>query len=429
MHFSRVCSEALSSDLLTGPKIRFVVESSKITQRNESPIRWSCKAAKQSENSNTFSSSFGSFSRAFTVDSQRKHVYLNERWKKEVQIIPSTQSRFQLSRIMALEASEFAAQDFISIMPDNVNFFEYLLKTGSGNNYGKIISRLLLHLKGVIAKFVLSVDEHASSILDREDIEHWFLFLSRNGVKDLTLWKRTGPPLMLPTHFFSCLELKHLKLFFCVFIPPASFHGFPNLKTLELDLVILKSSELGKFISRCPLLEILNMRLRRSLLVGCLPKLEELDLDFVKCKFTQGDSKRRSPTAFPCLKALKLSRIDLGNGIMVSCAFELIKSFPNLQTLEITSVEYDAAPAPIICSPEVDHNTTALLQLRSVVFTYLKGSENEVCLIKYLLASSPFLKKIEIRPHSVLVSDEKFMFATKLLKLHRASQEVDIDLY
>ncbi|KAI3796247.1 hypothetical protein L1987_38914 [Smallanthus sonchifolius] len=440
--------------------------------------------------------------------------------------ILSLSLRFQLSRIMEHKASVFAPQDIISNMPDIVvthildrlpvqdavktgilsrnwrfkwtmlsrlvfdeMFFLYLFKTNHISEFGRIVSRLLL-LKGAITKFVLCIEEqcYSVSVLDDEDIAHWILFLSRNGVKDLTILKMHGPRLKLPTHLFSCIMLKHLKLFYCCFDPPPSFHGFPNLLSLELGLVQFESGKLGEFLTRCPSLEILNMRYRRFFLevlmsryqqnslepmnmdifsvgkvkldeiakvanlkmlslslchlnntvitnsntifelLGFLPKLQELDLDFVKCKFTEGGAKKRSPTAFLCLKALKLSTIDLDDGIMLSCAFELIRSFPNLQTLEIKASDWDDGPTPATCSIDLDYNTMGLLQLQSVVFTYLKGSENEVCLIKYLLGCSPFLKKIVIRHRSFLLSDEKLVFARKLLKLHRASPVVDIDL-
>ncbi|XP_076927946.1 uncharacterized protein LOC143591698 [Bidens hawaiensis] len=160
-------------------------------------------------------------------------------------------------------------------------------------------------------------------------------------------------------------------------------------------------------------------------LVGSLPNLQELHLDLSMCNPpTEEAAGTRSPTAFPCLKALKLTDIDLGN------AFEMIRSFPNLQTLEINACNENDDSAPAVSFPEVDCNTMGPLQLRSVVFKNLEGSENEVRLIKYLLACSPFLKKIVIRPNSLLVPpfDEK-LFARKLLKLHRASPTAEIDLY
>ncbi|KAK1425519.1 hypothetical protein QVD17_20872 [Tagetes erecta] len=348
------------------------------------------------------------------------------------------------------------------------NFFIYLSDTNDEKNYGRIISMFLLHLKGDITKFVLYIGGSCYSVL-AEDISLWILFLSKKGVKDLTLDKRHSLPLKLSTHLFSCLELKHLKLVSGRFDPPTSFHGFPNLLSLELCSVYFESGKFGEFFTRCPELEILNMgcpftggrrfpegkvklveiaklanlkilslslcNLENTIntsiifqLVGFLPKLQELHLDFRKCKFTVEDgAKKCLPTTLPRLKALKLSTIDLGDNWMSSCTFEMVRSFSDLHTLEITS-NLDAVPIPTTCFLEIDYDTMGMLQLRSIVFTYCKGSENEIRLIKYLLACSPFLKEIVIRPYTRLSVAEKYIFSRKLLKLYRASSVVDIEL-
>ncbi|XP_076919830.1 F-box/FBD/LRR-repeat protein At1g13570-like [Bidens hawaiensis] len=313
------------------------------------------------------------------------------------------------------------------------NFFKYLSKKEvEKKDYGRIISRILLHIKGGITKFVLYIDERC---LDDVDVNHWFLFLSNKGVKDITLWKRVlyMPPHKLHTHLFSCLELKHLKLVQCCFDPPASFHGFPNLLSLELPHVAPLIKKLGKFFTQSPKLEILKLGItlpRHNVtlaeiaklsnlkklsmilfdplftitsssdiieLMGSLPKLQKLHLDFASFEMIliEGVANKRFSIAFPCLKTLKLSRTCLDDGMKLSCAFELIRSCSNLQTLEITTTHWDIGPPPL-----EDYNTTGLLQLQSVMFQYLKGSENELCLLKYLLASSPFLKQVVIHSHS-----------------------------
>ncbi|KAJ0837869.1 putative F-box domain, leucine-rich repeat domain superfamily, F-box-like domain superfamily [Helianthus annuus] len=409
-------------------------------------------------------------------------------------------------RIMELDhgahkAARLALQDVISSMPDKVitnildrlplqdavrtdvlsknwrfkwtmlsqlvfddNFFEYLSKTEGKDNHLRIISRFLLHLKGAITKFVLYIEKMRK--FDDDDINHWILFLSKNGIEDLTFKLLDKTPFKLSTHLFSCLQLKHLKIYNCIFNPPPGFHGFPNLLSLELYPNAEKSSDVGDFAIKCRLLEILKLRyilkagrvklveiaklknlktLALSLydldnkmitssdtifeLLDSLPKLQELYLNFQVCKLTESGAKKNFSTAFPCLKALKLA-MYLDNAVKLSCAFELIRSFPNMETLEITTYAgwYDSL-APPICSPEVEYNTIGLLQLQSVFFTYCSGSENEVCLIKYLLACSPFLKKIVMRPHSQLEYSKKLTFAMKLLELHRASPVAEIKLF
>ncbi|KAJ0439798.1 putative F-box domain, FBD domain, leucine-rich repeat domain superfamily [Helianthus annuus] len=400
---------------------------------------------------------------------------------------------FILVRIMELihgthKASKFAPQDFITKMPDNVvtnildrlpvqhavrtsilsrswrfkwtmlsqlvfdkMFFKYLRKSKGKNNHGGVISRLLLHLSGAITKFVLCIDDE----LDAEDINHWILFLSRKGIKDLTIRNGDDTPLMLPTHLFSCLELKHVHLFNCCFNPPPTFHGFPNLLSLDLGMDFEENVQLGEFFTKCPLLEILTIDDRSQVgkvnvvelakiknlkvlslqfcdldisifeLVGSLPKLQELHLNFEDYDLIEvGDGKRFSAT-FPCLKVLKLSRMCLDDDTELSYAFELIRSFTNLQTLEIT-VANDWYVGP---PPHINYDATGLLQLRSVKFECLKGSENELCLIKFLLACSPFLQKIVIHSHPYIGPDERMMFAKKLLMLHRASPAAEIDIF
>ncbi|KAF5762061.1 putative F-box domain, leucine-rich repeat domain superfamily, F-box-like domain superfamily [Helianthus annuus] len=402
-----------------------------------------------------------------------------------------------LVRIMKLthrkrKASKFAPQDFISSMPDNVVtnildrlpvrhavrtsilsrswrfkwtmlsqlefdrvFFGCLMQHKGENDCGGVISRLLLHIEGVIEKFVLSMFDVKHINYRVENINHWILFLSTKRIKDLTLDIGNWTPVKMPTHLFSCVELKHLKLRNCSFNPPSTFHGFPNLLSLELYMVRFKSGELGEILTRCPLLETLDLGYLYSTrsvklveiaksenlktlslrlcdldtetiissstifeLVGFLPKLEELSLDFAKCQLTEAGAKKKFPTA--SLKTLTLSRIDLSNVHMRSCVFEVIRNFPNLQTLIISSIYRKTDSVPI---PE-EYNTTGL---RRVVFECLEGSENEVYLIKYLLLCSPFLEKVVIRGGEWFMSRKRLKFARKVLKLHRASTVAEID--
>ncbi|KAI7754364.1 hypothetical protein M8C21_006052 [Ambrosia artemisiifolia] len=314
------------------------------------------------------------------------------------------------------------------------HFFAHLSETEDKDNHVRVISRILLQLKGAITKFVLSIDDHGYSVINDEDISHWILFLSQKGIKDLTIGKKNVLLfLKLPTHLFSCLGLKHLKLFNCPIHRPTTFHGFPNLLSLDLSLVEFKRWKFEEFVMRCPLLENLKVNVCGSVKLDDIAKLgnlKTLSLVLVNAeKMTNTSSS--SSSIFKLLGYLpKLEELELD--------FVWCNSFPNLQMLEILASDWDDWSTPAIIPPEVDYNT--MLQLRSVVFTYCRVTENEVRLLKYLLACSPLLKKIVIRPYSSLENidispykslgpAEKFMFAQKLLKLHRASSVVDIDLY
>lgn len=93
---------------------------------------------------------------------------------------------------------------------------------------------------------------------------------------------------------------------------------------------------------------------------------------------------------------------------------------------------YDVPP-PTLCSSElVDYSRTGQLQLRSVMLNNIRGTDNELFLMKTLLACSPLLKKMVIFVNSSQFFDGArgcLMFATKLLKLHRASPIAEIDTH
>ena len=74
-----------------------------------------------------------------------------------------------------------------------------------------------------------------------------------------------------------------------------------------------------------------------------------------------------------------------------------------------------------------------MLQLQYVVFSFFKGSETEVCLIKCILACSPSLEIIAIFPAGPFQASvgEKgmLMFDSKLLELPRASPIAEVKIY
>ncbi|KAJ0439829.1 putative F-box domain, leucine-rich repeat domain superfamily, F-box-like domain superfamily [Helianthus annuus] len=281
-------------------------------------------------------------------------------------------------------------------------------------------------------------EDVVTHILDRLPVQDAVKtsILSRNWRFKWTMLSQ----LVFDDNFFDYLTKTNGESMFWRTISRLPLNQRMILETMKIDLFSVGKGKLV-LLAKLANLKILslslchldNMTITNSSstfdLVRFLPKLQELDLDFAKCQFTEGGAEKRSLTTFPCLKTLKLSRIDLCNGIMLSCTFELIRSFPNLHTLEITTTDLVYDPIPAVCSSDVDYNTTGLLQLRSVDISPSRASANEVCLIKYLLACSPFLKRIDLRPHWSLLSDEISWFARRLLKLCRISPTAGIDLH
>lgn len=91
------------------------------------------------------------------------------------------------------------------------------------------IDRVFLLHKGRIEKFKLS----SSKLQSCSDIDHWMLFLSINGIK----------------------ELNHLELHGCIFKPPPAFDGFNNLKSLDLQRMTFVECTFESIIFSCLLLE------------------------------------------------------------------------------------------------------------------------------------------------------------------------------
>ncbi|XP_071729091.1 F-box/FBD/LRR-repeat protein At1g13570-like [Rutidosis leptorrhynchoides] len=348
-------------------------------------------------------------------------------------------------------------------------FYEYLVGLGMNNWYDvrNIISRLFLHLKGPITKFVLYIP--SGMVFNVEDINDWIMFLSRNGVKEFTLNNMHVIPLKLSTHIFSCVELESLTLDNSCLRSPPTFCGLPNLLRLDLGTVVFENTSLGEIISRSPSLEILRFgrhdrvgkiklvdivkfeNLKRLLfplcsldqtaitsclivdLGSCFPNLQVLCLDFQNFQFLGNlVGKKWISTSFSCLENLTLYRIDFSCKINLMFAFELIRFSPKLQGLVITAKHNDAVPHSANFSAELNSIQLRLPQLRNVVLRSFQGSENEILMIKIILAGSPSLKKINIFPESsqVLSGDNgRLMVATKLLKFFRASTTAEVEIY
>nr|GEV23660.1 F-box/FBD/LRR-repeat protein At1g13570-like [Tanacetum cinerariifolium] len=167
-----------------------------------------------------------------------------------------------------------------------------------------------------------------------------------------------------------------------------------------------------------------------KLLMEFPPKLEELTLDFCKCKAKTIAENRVSSSVLFCVKSLTLRNVDFRSGIEASSIFQLIFSSPNLLTLEIEATFETEGPQSAL---NYDFASMRQLQLQSVYLQFIRDSKNEVCLIKSLLACSPVLQKMVLffvpYPLSAQEDKAKLAFALKLLKLKRTSPIAQIEFY
>nr|XP_043619086.1 F-box/FBD/LRR-repeat protein At1g13570-like isoform X1 [Erigeron canadensis]XP_043619087.1 F-box/FBD/LRR-repeat protein At1g13570-like isoform X1 [Erigeron canadensis] len=275
-------------------------------------------------------------------------------------------------------------------------------------------------------------------------------------------WRAT--PVKLPTHLFSCLELKQLCLHNCVLPPLPYFRGFPKLLSLTLINVRFQDHKCGELIAQSPLLEtleILNSELKRDVKlveiaklenvkmlslslclldkmtipsvfqhVSLLPKLQELYLSFRNSKFLPNDvAKNPVFTTYPFLKALDLMKLYIGNNSMSSRDFGVLFDRVNLQTFKIKAIYKEAGREP---DTVVDCDLIEEMELQSKLLTNIKGNiENEECFVKSILERSPFLNTITMDPHSFRffnAGDVKIWFANKLFRFPRASPAAVIAL-
>ncbi|GJX36266.1 reverse transcriptase domain-containing protein [Tanacetum coccineum] len=120
-----------------------------------------------------------------------------------------------------------------------------------------------------------------------ENDEYYQKGEEQKGIKDLTIENASRTQLKLSTQLFSVMELKRLELRGCHLHPPTSFHSFPYLSSLDLrrGLDISKHENLKKIsLSWYTSANVMMIKSSSIFQLTSLSKLQELDLDFGRCK-------------------------------------------------------------------------------------------------------------------------------------------------
>ncbi|XP_028069214.1 F-box/FBD/LRR-repeat protein At1g13570-like [Camellia sinensis] len=327
-----------------------------------------------------------------------------------------------------------------------------------------IIYQVLLFHHGPIPKFTCSL----SGLKSCSEFDQLILFVSKKGIQELNLNIQNGELYKLPSSLFSCLQLKILTLHSCIFKSPPEFKGFSRLLKLELYEVVVTADILSRLISSSPLLERLSLQNSTSIdcleinapnlrfllceihagsiclknavqlasiaidlmasmdveefeeaetsklvtLFGNLPVIEFLELDYYYLRYmSAGGVPKRLPTTLNNLKFLYLNQICFGqlNEILVFLC--LIRSSPNLVKIRIL-VHTDETADDVIDNPVLkllekqDWSDVSLNQLRAVEMYDISIMRSELEFIKLLLAKSPMLETMIIKPDPVEVADK-----------------------
>ncbi|XP_015072381.1 F-box/FBD/LRR-repeat protein At1g13570-like, partial [Solanum pennellii] len=276
----------------------------------------------------------------------------------------------------------------------------------------------------------------------------------RNHIQDLVLHLPVGIQYTLPSTLFTCSQLRHLNLHFCSIYHPLAFEGFDKLISLELCGVSTSSELLESLISHCPLLEKLEMsiledldmieinapmlkkfsftgdissiclknvpRLVEASLIGDVEQTESLDfakifescsaleqliLNFLNSEFVAEEGyrvPRRLPVNLNNVRRFDVPDILLVESYKLSYTICLLRSFPNLEYLELQVVDEDDSD-----TDEDEESTEESLQpetLSDLTFNHLVefqlgsfiGGTSEMQFIKHLLANSPVLEILVI---------------------------------
>lgn len=341
-----------------------------------------------------------------------------------------------------------------------------------------IIDHVLLLHTGMIHKFKLSHKDLQAV----PDIDRWILHISRSSIKEfiLEIWK--GQRYKIPSCLYSCKDLIHLELFNCLLGPPASFKGFLNLKSLDLQHITMTQHAFENLIASCPLLERLtlmnfdgfsdlrihapNLRffdiggvygdvtfentiLLSIISIGLyvnvqnelsamqssasnlvkffihLPHIQRLEVQgyFLK-HLALGNVPPRLPVA--CLDLSYLSmRINFTDIKEWRAALCLLRSSPNLVELEMLARPEENTIVKPGLSFWLDgiHSDCLFDKLRVVRVLDIVGIRPELDFMKFLLSNSSMLEKLTVKPAS---NDGGLELLKELVRYRRASVQAEV---
>ncbi|KAI3683205.1 hypothetical protein L1987_83705 [Smallanthus sonchifolius] len=358
-------------------------------------------------------------------------------------------------------------------------FIKKLSKVGAlaHNGFIRVINQIMIHHNGPILKFVLFIP---NIVLDSfQEVDQWMLILSRNGVRELIIGN-SNQIYPIPSSVFSCLEMRTLRLYNCIFKPPLEFQGFLNLEIIILKrvnfggylggtvinlphltkLMLVECDNVNNFnikaeklqtlkVYSCPdamLLRFLHsehldvvhicflkriedfLRVERFSLATMLfnlPNLTHFTIDGYFLKFLAAE---KFPKWLPCavkgLKKLEFKSFSVGDLDQVQGALCIIRNSPNLKELRVTHMQMGhetdlELTSNYLESPDCLHQT--LFMLQTVEMASLEGSRPELLFIKLLLDHSPHLENMIIRPRATADAQKVLNIAKAVMLFPRAS--------
>ncbi|KAF8407744.1 hypothetical protein HHK36_006879 [Tetracentron sinense] len=343
------------------------------------------------------------------------------------------------------------------------------------------IDRVLLLHRGPVLKFKFKLSRY---VVSDSCIDAWILFLSRNGVKELTLTIHYERLYKVSYAFFLCQAITCLKLYFCILEPPSMFKGFGDLKSLDLQSVSLSDEVLDTLISNCIALERLSLVQLRGCtrlkicglnlqhfyfdgeltdiciidapqlsfvsifshdslfkhveqgdscnLIKVLGPLTGLEKLATECFFLQflaiGNLPARLPVTYDRLKCISLviNFDDLNETWSCYACSKAPLIYRNLRLcVDATDDKYDVTELVEDFWQAQDHLDCSMNHLRVVRVCNISGAQPELQFMKFLLVNSPLLEILTITPKLDIIIDETKMMK-ELLRFRRTSAIAEI---
>ncbi|XP_073277425.1 F-box/FBD/LRR-repeat protein At1g13570-like isoform X1 [Primulina huaijiensis] len=366
-------------------------------------------------------------------------------------------------------------------LPALVLLFSSQLKLSDNQDFNAVINQILMIHQGPVKEFeVRYMDLESSRYLPQ-----WFDLLSKYHLQRLFLHWWLGPKGYgrLPSNFFSFSQLRYLYLSKCVLRPPSSFKGLSSLVSLEFENVKIKTHKLSSLISKSPFLERVVIRnlcdkfktlriwaskLKKFLFLGIassiyfvnVPLLEEVHIvlsgrsdevlpykvkqdNFMKSLaqlssitklVLNGFLKVNSAVAIDGvwqnltfdmnhlkILGLEISSFELAE---VSCAICLIRSAPNLESLNFIISAHDQQISTTTQFLVRQHeHSISFNGLKKVSIWWLGCKEPDIELVQLIFSFSPALEKFIIPP-----SYEGSCLLDYLVSMPKASPKVEIVL-
>ncbi|GJV53953.1 F-box/FBD/LRR-repeat protein-like protein [Tanacetum coccineum] len=244
---------------------------------------------------------------------------------------------------------------------------------------------------------MLEFSLHVGKLNLVSEFDQIILHLSRiNHVKKL-VFEILNNHCKLPSLFFTLQGLEYLDITNCVFKPPLTFKGFNRLSNVYFINVEMSAKSLLRFLSSCPLLEVLLLLLKKK-------KTSKEEMSSHLWSYATKAYNFTSPPQISLLGCLLLY------GTMCVFFYSMYdRSSSNSELIVFTMYDDEKLHDRQTSMNLLDLQNDSNLSLDHLEVFKIQGFRNspfEIEFVKLILAKSPVLKKLTIELSCNVFVDE-----------------------